>query len=442
MRERPDKTPAMKRALPLFASLGLATLAAAQLPTPEPARAWKTAEGAAFQASVVSFDGTTVVLRMANGSRAQAPAAKLSAEDQAWLAEWQKKQPIKVVLPDVVGVETANIKAEVVSEDAAGEKYVYRTQNFEFESQGKFNTSLLREVARNFEATFELLKALPWGIEPAPESGTHFKARLLKNKESYQSAGGPANSGGVYMGGKDLFMVPFESIGVKTVGKSYAKDDDFDYSTMVHELTHQMMHSWLRLLPQWIVEGTAEYTSTLPLKTGKFRVSAAKNGLKDHLDYLKTKTRDGVPEPYPLEQLFTVTNEQWATILDDDPRSSRRLYFTSYLLVYYFMHLDGKADGQLFARYFREVGTVRAEHLAYRRALAEFMKRPEVKVFPDGRYTWPSSLAHPTKPALEASPDALAEFQKKTLAILLDGRTEADLMKQIRSAYTKLGIRL
>jgi hypothetical protein len=244
------------------------------------------------------------------------------------------------------------------------------------------------------------------------------------------------------MGGQDLFMVPFESIGVKTVGKSYAKDDDFKTHTMVHELTHQMMHSWLRLLPQWVVEGTAEYTGILPLKTGKFRVSAAKNGMKDYLEYLKNDTRDGIPEPYPLEKLFPITNEEWNQILENDPRISHRLYFTSYLLVYYFMHLDGKGDGQLFARYFREVGTAQAEVEKYGKAVAEFKKLPGVEVKPDGSYRWPGSLKHPEKPAVLATPDALTDFQKKTLYILLDGRTEADLMKQIRSAYTKLGIRL
>src|SRR5262245_27864938 len=138
----------------LLATLALlavpASLSLAQLPTPEPPRGWKTAEGQAFQASIASFDGTTVVFRMPNGQRAQAPLAKLSSEDQQFVAEWQKKQPIKIVLPDVVGVETAQIKADVVSEDPVAEKFIYRTQHFEFESQGKFTPSLLREVARNF----------------------------------------------------------------------------------------------------------------------------------------------------------------------------------------------------------------------------------------------------------------------------------------------------
>jgi hypothetical protein len=413
----------------------------AQLPTPEPPRGWKTADGQSFTASIVSFDGTTAIFRMPNGQRAQAQLAKLSPEDQTFLAEWQEKQPIKIVLPDVIGVETANIKTDVVSEDALLGKYVYRTQHFEFESEGKFSQSLLREVARNFEATYELLKALPWGIEPKP-SGDYFKARLLKDRNAYLAAGGPSNSAGVYISRTETFMVPFESIGVRLVGKSYAKDEAFDYSTMVHELTHQMMHYWLDLLPQWVVEGTAEYTSTLPLRTGKFRVSAAKNGLKDYAEFLKKRAVGGVPEPYPLEKLFSVTNEEWNEILSSDPTISRRLYFTSYLLVYYFMHLDGKGDSQHFVRYFREVGRARKSVEEYKTSMAAFMKKPGVETLSGGRFRYPSDMTPPKRPVEFETPEKQAEFQKKTLQILLDGRSEADLMKQIRSAYARLGIRL
>jgi hypothetical protein len=420
-----------------------AGLSLAQIPTPEPPRGWKTAEGHPFQASVVSFDGTTAVFRMANGQRTQALLVKLRPEDQQYLAEWLKKQPIKVVLPDVVGVETAQIKAEVVSEDPVAEKFVYRTQHFEFESQGKFTQSLLREVARNFEATYELLRALPWGLEPKPASGEYFKARLLKDMAAYHAAGGMPNSAGVYSSRTETFLVPFESIGVKAVGKSFAKDENFDYSTMVHELTHQMMHFWIDLLPQWMVEGTAEYTSTLPLRTGKFRVSAAKNGLKDYAEFLKKRAVGGMPEPYPLEKLFTITNAEWNEAMESDPRgATRRLYFTSYLLVYYFMHLDGNGDGQRIVRYFREVGEARKQLEAYKKALNEFLKQPGVTVREDGRYSWPSNLKHPEKLEVFSSMEARDAFRKKTLQILLDGRSEADLMKQIRSAYAKLAIRL
>lgn len=382
---------------------GALTPCLAQLPQLEPAREWKPAEGAPFQAALAGFDGTTATLRLANGTRLPMPAAKLSAGDQQYLAAWQERQPIKVVMPDTAGVDMATLKLEVVSEDPAGQAFVYRTPHFEFVSQGKFTQSLLREVGRDFEATYELVKALPWNISPQPENGaTHFKARLLKDMDAYHAAGGPPNSGGVYDSGKALFMVPFECIGVRVIGKSFAKDEGFNHRTMVHELTHQMMHSRMAVLPQWMLEGTAEYTANLPLKNGRFRVSGAKNALKDYLDSMKGGPGGALPEPYPLEDLFNVSNAEWNRILGANPQMSHRLYYTSYLLVYYFMHLDGAGDGQRIVRYLRSVAA--AQKGAHR-------------------------------PLDQAEETRLRQ-------ILLDGRTEAELMKQIRSGYVRMGVRL
>jgi hypothetical protein len=420
----------------------LARAALAQLPPVEAARAWKTAEGQPFKAALQNFDGTTAFFRMPNGRPAQSPAAKLSAEDQQYLAEWKKRQPIKYTMPDIVGVDTATLKTEVVSEDAATSKFVYRTAHFEFESEGKFKLSLLREVARDFEATYELVKALPWNIGPKPPSGNYFRAHLFKDLGSYRAAGGPINSGGVYDSRKEMFLVPFESIGVKPLGTSFVKSEDFDSSTMVHELTHQMMHFWLDFLPVWVAEGTAEYTSALPLHAGRFRVAGAKTGLKNYLDDLKKRSASGVPEPYPLEKLLNVTNDQWMQTLSQDPTSSHRMYLTSYLLVYYFMHLDGKGDAQRFLRYFREVQGQRKEMEDYRKAMEEFFQKPGVQLKADGSYTYRSDIPHPPKPAFIDSPSAQAASQKKMLAILLDERSEDELMKQIRSAYRQLGIKL
>lgn len=420
--------------------LGGCGAAAAQLPTYDPPRSWKIAGGRTLQASLLSFDGATAVLRLDNGQRTQIAAGELSPEDRNYLAEWQRKQPIPVVMPEVAGVETSAIKAEVVSEDPRNGKFVYRTQNFEFESDGKFTQSLLRDVARNFEATYELIKVLPWDIEPSPPSGKYFRARLLRYEDTYYALGAPQNSGGVYMSRFEIFMVPFASVGLKPVGKSFAKDNDYRSDTLVHELTHQMMHFWLDLLPAWVVEGTAEYAGNLPLRNGKFRVSAAKNGLKDYLEHLARF--QGVPEPYPLEELFFVSREEWNKVLARDPGLSHRMYFTSYLLVYYFMHLEGKGDGQLFVRYFRKVGAERRKIEDYEKAFEKFKSQPGVEKQPGGGYRWPSGLTPPERPAILASEQAYEEFQKQTLQILLNGRSPAELMKQIRSAYARIGVRL
>ena len=396
----------LRHHLPVLAAiLAMSAPLTAQLPKVDPPRAWTTAKGQSFTATLLSFDGTNATFKMANGAPAQAPAAQLAEADQQYLAQWLEKQPIKFTMPEVAGVDISKIKAEVVTEDEANERYVYRTEHFEFESQGKFSISLLREVSRVFEATYELLRALPWQIDPRPPSGSHFKARLLKNKEAYIEAGGPPNSGGVYKSLTETFYAPFESVGLKPYGKGFTKDADYRADTLVHELTHQMMHFWLNYLPQWVVEGTAEYTENLPLSTGRFRVASAKTGLKDYLEFLKKRTMGGVPEPYSIDKLFKITNEEWNDTMASDPTLVRRMYFTSYLLVYYFMHMDGNGDAQRFIRFFREVDKER-------------------------------------KKGNRRGPVDEDAFNQRMLQILLDGRTEVELMKQIRSGYARLGIRL
>src|SRR6185436_17109902 len=121
-------------------------------------------------------------------------------------------------------------------------------------------------------------------------------------------------------------------------------------------------------------------------------------------------------------KLFEFSNDEWAKTMLEDPGASHRLYFTSYLLVYYFMHLDGKGDAQRFLRYFREVQGQRKEMEDYRKAMEEFFKKPGAQLKADGSYTYRSDIPHPPKPAFIESPSAQAASQKKMLAILLDGR--------------------
>lgn len=78
----------------------------------------------------------------------------------------------------------------------------------------------------------------------------------------------------------------------------------------------------------------------------------------------------------------------------------------------------------------------------YRKAVGEFRKNPDVKDLGGGRYSWPGNLKHPVKPDDTSSPEAQKAFQTKTLNILLDGRTVEQLLKEIRSAYKRLGISL
>lgn len=415
-----------------------AIAAIAGLPPEGPVREWTFPGGVATRAALQTFDGKTAGLRLLNGQHASVPADSLGEADRAYLAEWQERQP--VAMPDQVGVDSSKVLVEIVSEDEQNEKFVYRTQHFEFSSDGKLTQSLLRDVARNFEATYELLKALPWGIDPQPEEGDHFHALLVRSRGRYEEEGGAKNSGGIYFRSRKLFIVPFESLGIERLGKSFAKSSDYRSDTLVHELTHQMMHSWLEILPQWVIEGTAEYTNAIPLRMGIFRVAAARSGLRDYVASLKA--RGGVPEPFPIEKLFGISGKEWSETLARNPQESRRMYFTAYLLVNYFMHMDGKGDGAAFVKYLRATGKVLEQLERYQAEVEAFKKLPGVEVLSDGRYRWPDTLTPPSRPPILDSPEKRAEFEKSTLDILLNGRTTAELMDQIRTAYRRAGIKL
>ena len=415
-----------------------ATAAMAGLPPEGPMREWTFPGGVATKAALQTFDGKTAGLRLLNGGRTSVPAESLGEADRAYLTEWQERQP--VAMPDQVGVDSSKVLVEVVGEDEQNGKFVYRTQHFEFASDGKLTQNLLRDVARNFEATYELLKALPWGVRPQPEEGDRFHALLVRSRERYKEEGGAPNSGGIYFRSRKLFIVPFESLGIERLGKSFAKSTDYRSDTLVHELTHQMMHAWLEILPQWVIEGTAEYTNAIPLRLGVFRVSAARSGLRDYVAFLKA--RGGVPEPFPIEKLFGISGKEWSATLERSPGESRRMYFTAYLLVNYFMHMDGKGDGAVFVKYMRSVGRVRQQIEVYENEMEALKKLPGVEVLPGGRYRLPDTFRPPTTPEVLISPEKRAAFEKSTLDILLNGRSSAELMKQIRSTYQRVGIKL
>ena len=107
------------------------------------------------------------------------------------------------------------------------------------------------------------MQSLPFGIQPqAPKGMEHFKARFMGRAafEEEISAVMPADSvAGVYLPLKKEILVPFTSIGARERGSQMTLRRRSDTSTLVHEITHQVMHDWLPLLPVWLVEGLADW---------------------------------------------------------------------------------------------------------------------------------------------------------------------------------------
>lgn len=432
----------------LLASISLAISVLAQ---GDEARVWTSKDGRQVKAALVSVDPTAVMLRLADGSDVKVPLDKLSPGDQTYLraqpqgAVSQAARTAPRKWPATVEIQSSAIEVKLVTEESR--KFVYRSEGFEYTSQGKLLPSLMKEVARTFEATKKLVGELPWGVVCRPPEGLElYQAALYENRDAYMQAGGPSNSGGVYMSGEKIFKIPFESLGIKRLGKSYTKDENYSSDTLVHEITHQMMHDYLPYMPKWAIEGSAEYAELLPYKAGSFGIARHKEGLKDYLEAWRNRGR--TPKLPNVSQLFRLKRKEW----DEQALTSDRqhaLYQQSALLVYYFNHLDGDGTG---ARWMKYMDATKAEadlwvayekeFKTYRSAMDEFFKLPGVKKLEGGRFTYPSNLKAPQPPV---APDGKAydeDTPLKHLDALLDGRNDEQLQGEISAKFSKVGLKL
>lgn len=429
----------------IILSLSFATLCGLAAPVLAAPRTWTDAGGRKVEAEFAGLQGGNVLLKVVTtGQTMPVPLARLSAEDQAHVKTLAGTAPVPVPTPAAgtpaapprlpveqrswpqnVEVPARSIEIKAVSESAGERKYVYQSEAFEFTSQAKLAGSVMKEVARTFEATRSLVNALPWGIVCRPPEGMpRFKAALYESRQDYIDAGGPENSGGVYSTGDKTFKIPFPSLGLEKRGQTYFKNDNYSNGTLVHELTHQMMDEYLRFLPTWIIEGTAEYTEMLPYKAGTFRADAHRSGMKD--DVAEWEKNEGfLPDLGKLEEHMTMTRDQWQIACSSPPKM-REMYHRSQLLVYYFCHLDDDKKGTRFIRFMEAVhGEVEA--------LRAFFADSRVKQMEGGRFTYPSDM----KP-----PDMSETAVFKHLPILLAERPYAKLAADIIAGYKTIGIKI
>jgi len=413
-------------------------------------RAWTDAQGRKVEAELVGVKDGSAALKLADGRVLPFEIVKLSAADQEYVRSMEGKlsaaaslglgsvlPPEKRVWPDAVEASRTAVEVKLLSSDEAARKYVYRSEAFEFTSQANLLPGLMKSVAQTFEATRRLISALPWGITPRPPEGTQFyQAALYETRNDYVAAGGPPNSGGVYMTREKIFKIPFQSLGIEKRGQSYTRSETYTADTLVHEITHQLMHNYLNHLPTWVVEGTAEYAEMLPYNGGKFRVSGAESGFKEYLDSFK---RRGINPSLPdLATFFHMPRSQWDAIATSGATRMAELYQQSAVLVYFFNHLDGDGKGLGFMKF---MDATRAqvikwevyeqEFASYRLKMDEFFKLPGVERLEGGRFTYPRNLQPPEPPK---SPDGkpLDEMvAMSNLEVLLNGRALDLLQKEL-----------
>lgn len=404
----------------------------------EPARTWTDVQGRMISAVMLEPGAESVRVRLMNGVEHTIPLDRLVEADRqyvrrrlmAMVASGEltgvRLPPAQRRWPESVGVSPTAVEATVVEENAAERRYVYHTEDFEFVSDEKLARSVMTEVARTFEATRTLLLALPWGLRCIPPAGQErYRSQLFETREGYVAAGAPENSGGVYMSGPKLFMVPFQSLGLRKRAQTWYQDRAYSNDTLIHEITHQLMDELLMALPLWVIEGTAEYVENLPYNAGTFRAHEHHRALRANL---AERERRGLALRIDgLERFLRMTREEWHAIADRSWEDQASLYIGALLAVYYFNHLDGDGTGTRFMAFMDAV------HDDVDRR-AEIFADPRVEHLPNGGWRMPSGLL-PPELGQERMP-----FNH--VGVLLGGRSVEQLAGEMEAGFRGAGLKV
>jgi hypothetical protein len=457
---------------------------AQQATTAAATRVWTNTNGKQLTAEYLGIRGGDVALRLPGGKISFVPLSGLSTADNAFVKanrldyheRWQS-WPADA---------SQSMPALTVSEEAgAAGTYTYTTKNFRFRCDVNLGATLMKDLARTFELTLQLHAKSPFGILAKPEKD-RFEAKLFGKLDDYRKAGGPGQTAGVYLPKQKVFLAPLELMGVEAGSGSagYRKiSDEYDVSTIVHELTHMLTHEMLGNLPLWVNEGYAEYIASIPIQAKVFKTDPAKirESIRDviavgHFRTLSDKQKAAwgkeerdkylqgseVPPLYRIANVLQMTDDEWTKgykplvsgpvpdrsgpVVQYTPVSNLnrlpRLYRTAHLIIYYFIQIEGE-KGVTKLRKFLEENRRNLDRLEqlnqdfedYEKAMVAFMAQPGVEKLPDGRFRYPANLTPPKAP--EGAPPDLNSLKLGGLSFLLEGESAEVVGERIQSALRK-----
>ena len=276
------------------------------------------------------------------GALASAAQPAAPIDRPAALADW----------PRTVALKSAPV-VTVISEDKAQKEFIYESEHYRFVCDSMLDANLVREFSRVFEAAWLANSLLPLDLKPSPEGDNKkFLARIFTDESDYHEIGGPEGSAGVYIPQAKALMLPLSSLGVKMFGtRVIVNYGARDYSTLIHETTHQLMNHWLPQMPVWFVEGSAEYIALAKYDSGHFSFIQQDKRLQERL---LREGGGGRFQMVPLEKLMTLSFREWIGELKSEEHASRN-YSSALALTYYFYHLDDDGKGTHIKEYVRAV---------------------------------------------------------------------------------------
>lgn len=244
-----------------------------------PERSWRSKDGRLMEGTIVGTSETTATFQLADNRQAEIPLERFSERDRRFIREWQQ---VSLYFNPGYGESrdvTNTVEAGIADGAFARQGKVHATRNFRFECDVVLNAATVRDFSRMFEATYNVIRALPFGIQPDRPPQGKFKVRLFSDIDDYHRAGGPVGAAGVYILKSREILVPLESLGIGRSGQTYRKTSEYEPSTLIHEITHAVTHHWLNFVPMWFTEGLADYVGAIPYREGTFYLDRHDHGI-------------------------------------------------------------------------------------------------------------------------------------------------------------------
>lgn len=402
-------------------------------------RVWVSQEGTTVKAQLLDVTGTDAHIKTEAGGVIKVAMSRLSAVDQKYIRTWMSdnnrlpEMPIAVVTtetrttggpanansanvslvwPTIVQIDTKNLVIETGEQLPAQRRFVYRCGPFQFTSQAPLADSVMRDVASDFELTYNLFKTLPWGWVPIPPNNdNYYFAELYETQEDYIAAGGGDNSSGFSKG--NLFATKFATLGLKKVGGKYAQDaKQKDNGAIISLISRLVMADMRNYCSAWSCMGIEEMLEHAVYRGGTFDFTRTEQQIKERISNV-TK-RDTVKTDVP--RMVKFFRSSWDDYRSDAVDIRRQNYLDGMLLVYFFGYLDGDGKGTKLHEYYRAASQEAMGWQKYRETRAEADR-------PSGNGNF-------------------KEFSERLMQTLAAGRSDEELIRQITDKYRGIGIKL
>ena len=316
-------------------------------------RVWTDEKGRKTKAELLKIENDCAILLMPDGREIPFPVAKLSKIDQAFLEKFRLEEEdgdavkteenFDAPWPDRVSFE-GDPEIITVEEDREKGSYIYESANYRYNCDVRLSKSVVKGFAVMFEATHQFVRELPLSVNGGKKQDGKYQIILMETEESYHSAGGPVGSAGVFIGGKNIVMVPLTSLGVRAVGSRYILDRDKSSKTLPHELAHQLTPNqyFAPGARGWFSEGLAEYIAVTPYRSGSFEV---KTNFRHLVEYVTAygKRDDGgraIGTEIRLGPLKDWMMQPYSSFVSN----AQINYGCGLLITNYFFHMDRDGD--------------------------------------------------------------------------------------------------